>query len=705
MTRNRTAARPCFANASWPRWWRIAEKVPLPTDNERQDASRAAGFHAHPVGRGDRSDRDARHGIAMKNWNVRALAALVAAAAVVVYATSLWNGFALDDVAIIQQNARVHDLANQAGIWLTPYWPIYGPELGLYRPLAIFAFALQWAVGDGAPWLFHAASIALHAGVSVLVFLLLRTLTTSPVAAAAGALVFAVHPVHVEAVANIVGQAELLAATALLGATLLATTRPAGARVSWPRRASICALFLLGALAKESIVVLPALIVALDTAQGRIRAAGGPLRYARALAVPIFLLAATFAAVMLLRVDVLGALTSDSIAPGLPFLRGEHRVLVAFQAVPEFFRLLLLPADLSSDYTPGVIVPASSITAAVVLGGLLLAGAAAVALLTPTLPAAGVPAAWFLIAILPVSNLFFPIGVVVAERLLYVPSIAIAFVVAYGWRHIAARADVPARAPACALAAIVILCGARTAMRIPDWRDTNAAIAALVRDHPESYRAQNLVGAALLESEPAKAREYLELAYATWPDDPFLLSQIGRLELGGGDIARAVALLERARDLAPFVHETESSLAYGYVTLGRSAAALGALDRAQRLGADPLTLLALRAQAYEGMGRQGPAAGAWRAAAHGDSGNVQHWKLLARSLARGSLDAAALAAVDTARAVGGFADEGILAALERAIRAGCYRAPPVAGTPCADPLAHERMVLPGQLARNTTEKR
>ena len=50
----------------------------------------------------------------------------VAAAAVLVYANSLANGFALDDTYIIQGNVRVHQLADQAQIWLLPYWPAYG---------------------------------------------------------------------------------------------------------------------------------------------------------------------------------------------------------------------------------------------------------------------------------------------------------------------------------------------------------------------------------------------------------------------------------------------------------------------------------------------------------------------------------------------------------------------------------------------------
>src|SRR5512134_598848 len=133
-------------------------------------------------------------------WSIAA----VVLAALATYANSLLNGFALDDEPIILGNARVHQLADQAAIWLTPYWPEHGSRAGLYRPFAIFAYALQWMAGNGAPWVFHLVSVLLHAAVCVLALLLLRRIFDSA-AALAGALIFAVHPLHTEAVANVVG--------------------------------------------------------------------------------------------------------------------------------------------------------------------------------------------------------------------------------------------------------------------------------------------------------------------------------------------------------------------------------------------------------------------------------------------------------------------------------------------------------------------
>ena len=135
---------------------------------------------------------------------------LAVTAAVVVAAASLRNGFAYDDVPLVVENARVTTLLPPWEYLGLPYWP----NGGLYRPLTVSFMALLWKLGGGAPWIFHAANVALHALATGLVYLLARRLM-APWATFA-ALLFAVHPVHVEAVANAVGLSELLCTTLVL---------------------------------------------------------------------------------------------------------------------------------------------------------------------------------------------------------------------------------------------------------------------------------------------------------------------------------------------------------------------------------------------------------------------------------------------------------------------------------------------------------
>ncbi|HZN98306.1 MAG TPA: hypothetical protein VFB61_11290, partial [Gemmatimonadales bacterium] len=124
---------------------------------------------------------------------------------------SLGNGFVYDDVPIILQNRVVHNLAASERIWHSAYWPAGW----LYRPLTIQLFALQWAAGNGSPLVFHVVSILLMAATALLFWRLARR-CLPPLPALIGSALFAVHPVHVESVGNVVGQAELLAAACAL---------------------------------------------------------------------------------------------------------------------------------------------------------------------------------------------------------------------------------------------------------------------------------------------------------------------------------------------------------------------------------------------------------------------------------------------------------------------------------------------------------
>ena len=670
-------------------------------------------------------------------------AMIVAAIAILVYLNALANGFAFDDEFIILNNQRVHQLSDLRSIWLTPYWPGFGAEAGLYRPLAIFAYAMQWSIGGGGAFLFHAMNVLLHAIASVLGFVVLRRMVPA-LPALFGALVFAVHPVHVEAVANAVGQAELLAGAAILAACVIHFRRdepsiPPGPettealRPDLGRTVALLALYALALLAKESAIVLPALLVAGDAATGRLRLERASFaRYVRALGVTIVLLALVAAAYLALRVAVLGSVAGQDAAPSLPFLRTGQRFFVALQTWPEYLRLLVFPLDLSADYSPDVIVPAAGVTPSVLFGTLLLLGtivmAARTFLANGSGKIAGFAAAWFLIAILPVSNLIVPIGVVLAERILYVPSFALAIVVAYAvarWIPLPAmsRADVrigatDARqpflmtaqgtipAPAFAVIVVIVLLGTRTVLRNPDWRDTPAYWNALVRDHPESYRAQwGVASHMIVNGQPEQGLQYMEAAAATWPHDPYLLAELGGQYLERGEARRAVEILERARELGHEGGRVPLHLGLASLGIGRYEAALDwaalAVTSADTLSpGETATAHALRAQALEGLGRTAEALSAWQTAIQVSPGrSFTYWMMLARAHGRTGDAMRATAAADTARILAPDAEA--VARVDRLttwIAAACWKDSGEAMTRdrCEDPLEDWTLVTPNR---------
>jgi tetratricopeptide (TPR) repeat protein len=616
-----------------------------------------------------------------------------------VYANSVWNGFAYDDLWIIGSNERVHQLRDLSRIWLTPYWPSFGSQLGLYRPLAIFAFAVEWAISGGKPWFFHLTNVLLHTGVSVLVFLLIEKLFSSR-AALAGALVFAIHPLHTEAVANVVGQNELWAALGLLAACLIYVRRPE-LGLSWKQRFAIIALSTLALLAKESAVVLPGLLVLLDFVQRRVPLdRAGLLRYVRAVMPLMLLFIAALSAYLVLRQAVLGNLSGTDAAPGLPYLKEQYRVLNALRAWPEFVRLLAFPFDLSVDYGPAVVMPAESFTPMVLLGLMLLLAIMLLMLATPWAPRAGLVAGWFLITILPVSNLFFPIGVLIAERTLYTPSLAVCFLAGYAWEAVAAQSRVQTRRLGYALAAIVVLgFGARTVIRNPDWKSLASVWKSLHRDHPESYRAQWLNAVAMWNAGRFDlAERYFELAYRIWPRDSQLLTEWANFYIGQKRWDKAIPLLERSRDMTPFVPRTQEYLAYSYLYAGRPRDALATAEHALKMdGAHHVLIYPVLASALHQLGRYREAAYAWHEAVQKEGGDLWlNWAMLARSEAAAGDTAAATRSTDVAlsKINKDETSKRVVRGLKQAIASGCYEKAAEAGESLAcDPLVTWQVVV------------
>ena len=174
----------------------------------------------------------------------------VAISAMVVYLGALGNGFALDDVSIIATNPWVHRWAELWQAFTQSYWP---PWLGaaMYRPLPIASYAIDWQT-KSVMWM-HAVNLFWHAGASVAVAAVLLRLTNSERGALLGGVIFAVHPLHVEAVANIVGRAELMAALFTVLSVYAALVRD---RLWWSLGALV-----LGLLCKETAATVPALVV------------------------------------------------------------------------------------------------------------------------------------------------------------------------------------------------------------------------------------------------------------------------------------------------------------------------------------------------------------------------------------------------------------------------------------------------------------
>jgi hypothetical protein len=485
---------------------------------------------------------------------------LVFGVAVALYLATARHGFVQDDWAIVALNPAAHSAAAALRAADDPYWPPPS-EAGLWRPLTILSFAVDWGVSGGRVGWLHIGNALWHGLASVLVcVLLVRWLP--PRAAATAGLVFAAHPVHVEAVAGLVGRAELLVAVALLAGVLAARNR------WWTG-----ALLATGAamLAKESGVVVGVAILLycwLDREVSR------PPRW--------FIAGVAVTTVVYLAVwrVVGGAATADVAAPFIGATTAE-RLSLALPAVFRAATLLVWPSDLSADYGPQVIPVRSGVTSAA-LGGLLVI-AAVVTLVwryrrrAPSLAwAAGAAALTYL----PTSNLLFPSGVVLAERNLYVAVILIAVLVGTAVARVERLAG---RRIAIAFTALIVgALAIRAAIRVPDWRSNRAHLLALLGEHPESARghfwAAGVLGAV---GDSAGSRASYDRAIELYDRDPHVLGAAARFYLDRGDAVVAAVLSQRARSILPRERE---SLWVAYRLLLAAGDSAGAAALADSIG-------------------------------------------------------------------------------------------------------------------------
>src|SRR6185295_3139303 len=145
------------------------------------------------------------------------------------YLNSLEAGFAYDDKTMIEDNTLLTRLEYLPMLLTSDYWAgrrapseAVPWRSGLYRPFLSATFSLNYAWGKVNPVGYHLVNVVLHLAVTWLLYLLARQIGMSESASLVGGAIFAVHPLHTEAVTGIVGRAELLMACGMLTALWLA---------------------------------------------------------------------------------------------------------------------------------------------------------------------------------------------------------------------------------------------------------------------------------------------------------------------------------------------------------------------------------------------------------------------------------------------------------------------------------------------------
>jgi len=528
----------------------------------------------------------------------RALAVLaVVAVSLAVYAPSIGYGFVFDDYPVVVQNELIRSLDRLPALVSSPEWK--GLDHEMYRPLTGVTYALNHAMSGLSPWSYHATNVVLHAIASGLLVGVGLAFGLSLAAATGAALLFAIHPIHVEAVAGVVGRKDLLPAV-LAFATVLLHRRAllrGGPSLAWPALAFAGAL-----LSKESGVVAVGLVILLDLTHPRPDGAPVPLRrraavYAGyAVALAVYLLVRSAVVAWAAKPTTLG----DNVAA---HVGSAVRVMTAIAVIGKGLALQFMPLGQCPDWSFRAITFVGTpgdprLLATVAALGAWLAVGVAVRRRTPLVL---VGLAWYLGTLLPTSNLLFPTGVIFGERLLYLASAGLAIALAAAASLLARR--IPRAALGAALAGVALACCAATLSYSYAWGDEFRLFRLAAERVPDASRVRMILAFLLLErGEPSAALAEADraIALSPWFQGAHIaraqaLGALGRLDEAaqasrtalaapGGDIdlqlrppdPRKLRALRAALDTSP----RDAEALYGLATLARDA---GEFDEAETL--------------------------------------------------------------------------------------------------------------------------
>jgi tetratricopeptide (TPR) repeat protein len=528
---------------------------PRLADKKRSKGERAAGKASPP---------------SASAWRIAGAGALLAAIVVVIYANSVHNGFVWDDHEQIVMNPALRPGA--------PILPIFTSDirfshLGLsaqthtYRPLQMLTYRLLANAFGMDPAAFHLCSLLLAIAGVLAAFAVFHLLTDNLFLSFAAAALFAVDPVHTEAVDWIAASPDLGCALFLLLAFaffLLAqnkSIRPPRSLLLY--RGLSVAAFAAALLWKETAAVFPLLVASwiLIAHQEQRRRAFPALRASA----PYWI---TLAVYVVLRVDALGSLGAGGrswrLSPAQFALTDAHLFL-------RYWAKLALPIrlDAYSSFVPVLSWLDLRALAAIAFVLVVIAG---VALLVRRAPLCGFAALWVCLTLLPVMDLNALGRNALTERYLYIPSAGFCLLVVLGIAYVSGLLRPRHRrilAVSLLVAAISAL-GTETIVRNSVWKDDRTLFAETLRSSPDAPFVLNRVADAQ-SNDPSESvsaeqnyRQAIALAKAErLPDRLDLLNAyngLGLLYAARNDYPDALRELHQAQDLAPNNFETTNAM-------------------------------------------------------------------------------------------------------------------------------------------------
>ena len=479
---------------------------------------------------------------------IAAVCVLVFITAFLVYANTLNGDFIWDDEYLILNNSQIKHFVHLKNVFKT--YVGYGSENinNFYRPVQEISNMIDWFLWGEYPFGFHLTNVVLHSLVAALIFIFLLLISRNVMAAGVAALLWAVHPVHTEAVAYIAGRADPLYAFFMM-LSLICFVRFADSVCRERARIGLyiasVAFFLTSLLSKEIVISMPLIIFLYTFYFFR---GGDRDRFYRKLRwswVPYGAIAAVYAA---LRATVL---SFSDIAP--PSVFGQIplalRLLTFFRTVVVYFRLMIVPINLHMERT--IAISRSFLGVGEIFAVLVI-----IAIIWGAWYSyrhnrlASFAIAWFFVNLLPVSNIV-PINSFLAEHWIYMASIGPFLLIGMGAARLYAGVlsqNLLLRAAGIVLlAAVLSIYGKMSMIRNGDWADEISFFNSTLKFHPRNARLYLNLGNTYYErGQIDQAIEQYRKSIEINQDYAVAYGNIGSAYLNKGDEAKAEEYLVKA---------------------------------------------------------------------------------------------------------------------------------------------------------------
>jgi len=509
---------------------------------------------------------------------------LTIAATVLVYANSLSGAFVFDDTKQIVGNPSLHSWGNVFRAFTNDVWsfqrgtltkdippPYYRPLFTIYLTLNYQLFGL-WEPG----W--HLMNLLVHTTVTVFVYHLLRRLSGDVLIASLTALLFGLHPAHVESVSWISGIPDPLAALFYVPSLIWYVRYRQEGGNKW-LTASVIA-YGLAALCKETPLALPLVLVVWELLQPR----GGKKFGSRLLDIAWRLIpyGVVAAAYLILRVSVLGRLSWKH--PFMARVPDEAIWMTVPYVFVNYLRHLIAPFRLSLIYGTSFIMSASD-PRFLIPTVLLLVLAAILWIYRKKLDAGlWLSLALIIAPLLPVLNLkVFHYEYIIQDRYLYLPSIGFCSLIVL----LVVRLTRENQKLTLAIGGIIILAfGASTVLQNRIWHDAGALWQRAILYAPNSWSTHYNLGLAYLNSKQNDlALAQLEEAKRLNPREATVYNNLALAQASLGDLNGAIANSKQALALDPTTLEAHNNLGAFLYQQGAFTAAKN--EFALALGRDP----------------------------------------------------------------------------------------------------------------------